>query len=67
MVEVLRKSLVPLLLAAGLAALAGCSGGYQSEGATIANRDSPCAVGPAAQQQPACDTKEDQGEVRALH
>ena len=67
MVEVLRKSFVPLLLAAGVAALAGCSGGYHSEAATTANRETPCAVGPAAQQQPACDTKQDQGEVRALH
>ncbi len=66
MIEVLRKSLAPLLVAAGLAALAGCSG-YHSEAATAAAPATPCAVGPAAQQQPACDTKEDQGEVRALH
>lgn len=69
MTEALRKSLVPLLFAAGLAALAGCSGGDQSEAspAPVANRAAPCAAGPTAQQQPACDTQQDQGEVRAIH
>ncbi len=67
MVEVVRKSLVPLLLAAGLAAVAGCSSGDHTEAATAANREAPCTVGPSAQQQPACDTQQDQGEVRSLH
>jgi hypothetical protein len=63
MVEALRKSLAPLLLAGALAALAGCSS-YDS-GTTSASNVSPCAVGPAAQQHPACDTRQDQSETRS--
>ena len=67
MVEVLRKSLVPLLLAGGLAALAGCSG-HSSEAATTpnTNKASSCAVGATAQ-HPECDAYQDQSEMRSHH
>lgn len=67
MIKVLRNSLAPLLLASGLAALAGCSG-YHSEAATApnANNAGSCAVGATAQ-HPACDTYQDQGEMRSNH
>lgn len=67
MVEVVRKSLVPLLLAGGLAALAGCSG-HRSEAAATPNTNNAgsCAVGAAAQ-HPDCDAYQDQGEMRSQH
>lgn len=67
MVDVLRKPLVPLLLAGGLAALTGCSG-YHSEATATPNTNnaSSCAVGAAAQ-HPDCDAYEDQSEMRSQH
>ena len=67
MVEVVRKSLVPMLLAGGLAALAGCSG-YRSEAATAPKTSNAgsCAVGAAAQ-HPDCDAYQDQSEMRSQH
>lgn len=67
MVDVVRNSVVPLLLAGGLAALAGCSG-YRSEAATTPNTSNAtsCAVGAAAQ-HPDCDAYQDQSEMRSNH
>lgn len=69
MAEVLRKSLLPLLLAGGLAALGGCSSGYHSEAASAPNPSyrGPCTVGPTAGTNQGCDALQDQGEVRSLH
>lgn len=61
MVEVLRRPLVPLLLAGALTALAGCSG--NSEATTAPNQDlgtRSCTIGPTAGNNPGCDTLEDQ-------
>ena len=67
MVEVVRKSFVPLLLAGGLAALTGCSGYHsQAAGTRNTNNASSCAVGAAAQ-HPDCDAYQDQSEMRSEH
>lgn len=64
MVEVVRKSLLPLLVAGGLAALGGCSSsGYHSEAAPAPSASygtRSCTVGPTAGDNAGCDAAQDQ-------
>jgi hypothetical protein len=66
MIQVLKKPLVPLLLAGALAALAGCSGRH-SEAATAPTANGPCTVGPTAGNNQGCDAYQDQGDARQRH